>query len=190
MHVVFLDRDGVINAYPGDNGYVKCWKEFKFIPGAIEGIRKLNSKGFKLFVVSNQSGVRKGIYPEKALTDITIRMLKSLKKQKAHIDGVYYCTHRSEENCDCKKPKTGLLHKALAEHAVTCDASYFIGDSFMDMKAAREFGAKPILVLSGKEKIANRSKWEFEPDYIFDNLLIASHYICAHHSDKGLSAGA
>jgi D,D-heptose 1,7-bisphosphate phosphatase len=189
MHVVFLDRDGVINAYPGDNDYVKTWKEFKFIPGSVEGIRKLNGKGFKLFVVSNQGGVSKGVYSQKTLDDMTKKMLQTLKRQNARIDGVYYCTHRKEEECECRKPKTGLLRKALAENDITCETSFFIGDSFMDMTAAREFGAKPVLVLSGKEKIGNRSKWEFEPDYIFDNLLIASHYLCAHYGEKALHFG-
>jgi D-glycero-D-manno-heptose 1,7-bisphosphate phosphatase len=181
MKVIFLDRDGVINAYPGDGGYVKNWDEFKFIPGSIEGIRKLNAKGFKLFVVSNQGGVNKGLYTQATLDEITARMLRQLKKEKAHLDGVYYCIHRSDEQCSCHKPKTGLLERAVAEHNLTVTASVFIGDSFVDMEAARSFGAKPVLVLSGKEKISNRSKWRFEPDFIFDNLLIAAHYLCAHY---------
>ncbi|MDD5195941.1 MAG: HAD family hydrolase [Candidatus Omnitrophica bacterium] len=186
MNVVFLDRDGVINAYPGDAGYVKSWKEFKFIPGSIEGIRKLNGKGFKIFVVSNQSGVSKGIYTRKSLDEMTQKMLRELKKKRAHIDGVYYCTHASADNCECKKPKLGLLNKAVSENGIKCKLSFFIGDSFIDMSAARQFGAKGVLVLSGKEKIANRSKWGFEPDYIFDNLLIASHYLCAQAQEGSL----
>jgi D-glycero-D-manno-heptose 1,7-bisphosphate phosphatase len=179
--VVFLDRDGVINKYPGDTLYVSSWKEFKFIAGSIEGIRKLKEKGFRLFVISNQAGVAKGIYSQKDLDIITRKMVSTLKKHRIGIDGIYYCTHTREDNCSCRKPKTGLLHKAIADFAINPEVSFFIGDSFRDMTAAKEFGAKPVLVLSGKEKISNRANWEFEPDYVFDNLLIAAHYICEHY---------
>ncbi|MBU2102256.1 MAG: D-glycero-beta-D-manno-heptose 1,7-bisphosphate 7-phosphatase [Candidatus Omnitrophica bacterium] len=181
MKVIFLDRDGVINAYPGDGGYVKSWKEFKFIPGSIEGIRKLNAKGFKLFVISNQGGVNKGLYTQETLDTMTSRMMRKLTREGAHLDGVYYCIHRSDENCSCHKPKPGMLEAALREHTIKAEMSFFIGDSFMDMEAAQSFGAKPVLVLSGKERISNRSNWKFEPDFIFDNLLVAAHYLCNHY---------
>ena len=132
-------------------------------------------------MISNQAGVEKGIYSQKTLDDIDNKMIRELKKHKTSLDGIYYCTHRQEANCLCRKPKTGLMHKALKDLNKTPKVSIFVGDSFKDMQAAKEFGAKPVLVLSGKEKISNRNKWEFEPDYIFDNLLIASYYICSHY---------
>lgn len=181
MKIIFLDRDGVINKYPGDRNYVTSPKEFEFIAGSIQGIKKLKEKGFTLIVVSNQAGVSKGLYSEKNLQEITAKMIKELKKHKSGLDGVYYCRHKEEDNCTCRKPKTGLMHQALKDLGKSATISFFIGDSFRDMNAAREFGAKPVLVLSGKEKISNRHKWDFEPDYIFDNLLIASYYICSHY---------
>lgn len=181
MKIVFLDRDGVINKYPGDANYVTSWREFKFIPGVFEALRKLNEKNFKIFIVSNQAGVTKGVYSQATLDQITKKMLHEFKRNKVTVDDVLYCTHREEDNCDCRKPKIGLLNKAAANVGNKVDASFFVGDSFIDMKAARNFGAKPMLVLSGKEKISNRSKWEFEPEYIFDNLLLAAHYLCAHY---------
>jgi D-glycero-D-manno-heptose 1,7-bisphosphate phosphatase len=181
MKVIFLDRDGVINEYPGDTKYVTSIREFKFIPGSIEGIKKLKEKGFKIFVVSNQAGISKGIYSQKELDNITKKMLDGLKKHKVCIEGVSYCVHSKEENCSCRKPRIGLLEKSLSQCDIKPTLSFFIGDSFMDMKAAKSFGAKSILLLSGKEKISNRSQWEFEPDYIFDNLLVAAHYICSHY---------
>lgn len=181
MKIVFLDRDGVINEYPGDRRYVTSPKEFKFIAGSIQAIKKLKEKGFTIFVISNQAGVEKGIYSQKTLDDIDNKMIRELKKHKTNLDGIYYCTHKEETNCLCRKPKTGLMHKALKDLNKTPKVSIFVGDSFKDMHAAKEFGAKPVLVLSGKEKISNRNKWEFEPDYIFDNLLIASYYICSHY---------
>jgi D-glycero-D-manno-heptose 1,7-bisphosphate phosphatase len=181
MKVVFLDRDGVINEYPGHGEYVTNHRQFNFIPGSIEGIRKLKNKGFKLFVVSNQAGVSKGLYSQKDLEIITNKMVKGLKKKGVEVDGVHYCMHRNEDNCDCRKPKTGLLEEAIKDFVHKTKHTFFIGDSFRDMNAARAFGAKTILVLSGKEKISNRSNWEFEPDYVFDNLLLAAHYLCSHY---------
>ena len=179
--IVFLDRDGVINKYPGDGDYVKSRKEFEFIPGSIAAIRKLNEQGFKLFVISNQAGVAKKLYSQKDLDLIDQRMQGSLKKQKAHLDGIFYCTHVNEDNCDCRKPKTGLLEKAVASLGAQAASSVFVGDSILDIRTARNFGSGAILVLSGKEKIANRSHWEIEPDFICDNLLVATYYICQHY---------
>ncbi len=181
MNVVFLDRDGVINKYPGDGDYVKSLREFHLIPGSVEGIRKLHAKGFKIFVVSNQAGVGKGIYSQRALDKITAHMLKLLKRQNAHLDGVFYCVHRSEEECNCRKPRTGLLHDIIAKYQLSPTTTYFIGDSFVDMQTARAFGSRAILVLTGKEKISNRKNWEFDPDFICDSLLIAAHYLCEHY---------
>jgi histidinol-phosphate phosphatase family protein len=179
MKVAFLDRDGVINKYPGDHAYVTSWKEFHLIPGSIEGIRKLNQKDFRVFVISNQAGVSKGLYSQKALDEIDKRMLAAFRKHKVKVDGIYYCTHREEDNCACRKPKTGLLTKALQETGISEPEVFFVGDSFIDMNTARNFGAKAILVFSGKEKISNRPKWDFEPDYLCDNLLMAAHYLCS-----------
>ena len=181
MKVVFLDRDGVINKYPGHGEYVTHHREFDFIPGSLEGVRKLKEKGFKLYVVSNQAGVSKGLYSQKDLDAITRKMFQGLKKKGVKVDGVYYCTHQNEDNCNCRKPKTGLLEKAIEDSSHKTKLTFFVGDSFKDMNAAKSFGAKTILVLSGKEKISNRSNWEFEPDYIFDNLLLAAHYLCSHY---------
>lgn len=179
--VVFLDRDGVINKYPGDTQYVSSIEEFEFIGGSIEGVRKFNEKGFKVFIVSNQAGVSKGVYSHQDLDKITRKMQAAFKKKKVFVDAVYYCLHREEDNCSCRKPKTGLLDKSLADFKIKPSESFFIGDSFIDMETAVNFGAKSVLVLSGKEKISNRSNWKFEPEYIFDNLLIAAHYICTRY---------
>ncbi len=179
--VVFIDRDGVINQYPGDAKYVCSLKEFKFIPGSLEGIRKLYEKGFKVVVVSNQAGVAKGLYNFRELEKINKKIHRELKRSNAQLSGIYYCTHSSQENCSCRKPETGLLTQAISDLKIKPVISFFVGDSFKYMHTALSFGAKPVLVLSGKEKISNRSKWEFEPDYVFDNLLLAAHYICSHH---------
>jgi len=179
--VVFIDRDAVISQYPGDKRYVCHEREFKLIPGSIEGMRKLYEKDFTLIVISNQAGVAKGLYTLQDLEKMNKKLLRELRKSGAKVAGIYYCTHHPDDNCECRKPKTGLLAQALKELNLKPAISFFIGDSFKDMQAALSFEAKPVLVLSGREKISNRSNWEFQPDYIFDNLLLAAHYICAHY---------
>ncbi len=181
MKVVFLDRDGVINKYPGDTRYVTRWEEFKFIPGSIEAIAKFNEKGFNVFIVSNQAGVGKGLYSEKELNRITKNMVKIMKRKNAEVTGIYYCTHRPQDNCFCRKPKTGLLVRALKDFGLSPTVSFLIGDSMVDIETAKNFGIKSVLLLSGKEKISHQEKWPFKPDYIFDNLLIASYYLCSHY---------
>ena len=181
MKVIFLDRDGVINEYPGHTKYVNNWQEFKFIPGSIEGMKKLNACGFKLCIISNQGGISKGLFTQQDLDEIDENMLKEFKIQGAEVEGIYYCTHLKSDNCDCRKPKTGLLKQAVSNLGTNPGISFFIGDSFMDMEAARCFGAKSMLVLSGKEEISNRDQWEFEPDHIFDDLKSAADYLCAHY---------
>lgn len=175
--IVFLDRDGVINEYPGNHNYVNSWKEFKFIPGSIRAVKMLNSAGFKVFVISNQAGVAKGLYTLEDLEYINKKMNAALKKAGARLDGIYYCIHHPQDNCFCRKPRIGMLKTALADFQINPKASFFIGDSFMDMKAGADFGVKTVMLLSGREKISNRGNWEFEPDYIFDNLLVAAHYL-------------
>lgn len=179
MKVVFLDRDGVINEYPGDRKYVTGKDEFKFIPGSIEAMKKLNLAGFKLFVISNQAGVAKGLYSLQDLEQINQKMQEELKIHGVSIEGIYYCTHHPQAGCDCRKPKTGLLEKAITDLGTEPKQTFFIGDSFKDLKAAISFKAKPILVLSGREKISNRPNWKFEPEYVFDNLLLAADYLCS-----------
>jgi histidinol-phosphate phosphatase family protein len=182
MKAVFLDRDGVINEYPGHYEYVKSWKEFHFLPNIKEALKKLNEQGFELFVVSNQAGVSKGLYTQADLDLLTKNMLAELAQSSVKISGVYYCIHRSEDNCFCRKPKTGLLDKAVASvkntgEILDISRSYFIGDSLIDIETARAFGLKNILVLSGKETLQNQSAWLHPPDFTAKNLSVAVNLI-------------
>ena len=165
--VVFLDRDGVINEYPGDTRYVTSWEEFHFLPGVKEALGRLIKVGYNIFIVSNQAGVAKGIYSEEILDEITSNMLNELNSSGVEISGVYYCIHRDDDNCSCRKPKTGLLERALKEHNISQDIlskSFFVGDSIRDIQAGQSVGCRTILVLSGKEKQGNQSGWSIQPD--------------------------
>ncbi len=186
MKIIFLDRDGVINEYPGDKDYVKSWEEFRFIPGAKYALKKLNDRGFKIFIISNQAGVAKAILSQQDLDSLTRKMLRELKKLKINIRGVYYCTHHPDDNCPCRKPKSGLIKKALKEHNIPrsiLKQSFFIGDSIQDVKTGKSVGCKTILVFSGKEKIQNQENWETRPDFAAKDLSEAMELVL---SDKKL----
>jgi len=182
MKVIFLDRDGVINKYPGDADYVKSREEFKFLPRVKLALRKLSDAGFQIFIVSNQAGVSKGIYPRENLDFITSSMLKELKDNGVIIAGVYYCIHRDEDNCSCRKPKTGLIDLALAnlkERGIPLklSGSYFIGDTTRDIETGKKRGLKTILVFSGKERPENKKKWPLQPDFTASDLFEATKII-------------
>lgn len=182
MKAVFLDRDGVINKYPGHGEYVKSWKEFRFLPRVKPALRLLHKNGYLIFVVSNQSGVSKGLYSMAVLKEITKNLVAELKKSGAVLSGVYYCTHTAEENCGCKKPKTGLIRKAVLKLRrrglkISTKESYLVGDNLIDIETGRNAGLKTILVFSGKEKPRNKAKWGLMPDYVAQDLYEAAKRI-------------
>lgn len=144
--VVFLDRDGVINKRPPKADYVKSWKEFEFLPGAIEALRFLNNHGYKIFVISNQAGIAKGMLTKKELDNIHKKMIDELKKKNTKIDGMYYCPHDWDKGCSCRKPKPGLLYQASREHFIDLTKAIFIGDDERDKTAGESAGCTTILV--------------------------------------------
>ena len=177
MKIVFLDRDGVINKYPGDRLYVTSLKKFKFLPNAKKAIALLSKKGCKIFVASNQAGVGKGTYTQKTLDLITAKMLEGIEQVGGKITKVYYCTHRKEIGCSCRKPRPGLLQKAAREFKVNLKKSYFVGDTIRDVLTAHAVGAKSVLLLCGKEKLSNQNNWEAKPDFVFKDLLAAAKFL-------------
>lgn len=174
---VFLDRDGVINKYPGDTKYVTCLDEFRFLPKAKAALALFKKHGFRVFVISNQAGVGKGTYSREALDEITEFMRTAVSRAGGEIQGVYYCVHRPDEYCSCRKPLPGLLHRAQKEHNLSLTGAFFIGDTIRDVSAAHAAGCSSILVLSGKEKYRNRGSWDPAPDLVFKNLYAAAKFI-------------
>lgn len=176
--IIFLDRDGVINKYPGDRNYVTRLKDFKFLKGSISAIKRLTKAGFKIYVISNQAGVSKKLYSKETLDIMTEFMLKKIREAGGKIEKVFYCTHPKNADCKCRKPKTGLLKKAVKGKKIDLNQSYFIGDSLKDIIAGKTFGCKTILVLCGREKLKNSMLWEATPDFIAKSLYDASLKIC------------
>ena len=180
MNVIFLDRDGVINEFPGNGNYVTKVKDFHFIPGAMEAIRSLTQAGYKLFVISNQAGVGKGVYSLDKLKRIDAYMTKNVQRAGGKIRKSFYCTHRSDAGCDCRKPGIGLLKKALKSLNKTiahAQKAFFVGDTEGDIKTGHNAGCKTIFVLSGREDRRYMRKWAVKPDYIARDLKAATEVI-------------
>jgi len=176
MKVVFLDRDGVINEFPGNGNYVTKVKDFHFIDGALEAIRALTETGHKLFVISNQAGVGKGVYSLDKLNRINAHMIKHVQRAGGKIRKSFYCTHRSDAGCDCRKPGIGLLRKALKSLNKTiahAQKAYFVGDTEGDIKTGHNAGCTTIFVLSGRENRRYMRKWDIKPDYVVKDLMAA-----------------
>lgn len=144
--VVFLDRDGIINKKPPKADYVKKWEEFEFLPGAIEGLKLLAENNYDIYIISNQPGITRGAMTEKDLVDIQNKMEEELQKNSIKIAGTYYCLHNWNDDCECRKPKPGLLFKAASEHNLDLRKVIFIGDDERDMQAGETAGCKTILV--------------------------------------------
>ena len=141
---IFMDRDGVIN-YNRDD-YVKSWAEFKFIPGAKEAIKQINDTNRLLILITNQSPIGRGIFTKQTLDNIHFKMLQELSAASAHIDAIYFCPHKPDDNCDCRKPKPGLILKAANDYDVDLKESWMVGDSDTDLKAGAAAGCKTIKV--------------------------------------------
>lgn len=177
MKAIFLDRDGVINRDPGFGDYIKSWEEFEFMPGAIDAIKLLNKHGYEIFVISNQAGVAKGLFSQKALDEITANMLKEIEAKGGKIRAISYCTHASDAGCDCRKPNTAQIKKATKGMDIDFRKTYFIGDSRLDVGAGKNAGCKTILLLTGKEDLEDSKAWRHKPDFIKNNLTEAVKWV-------------
>jgi D-glycero-D-manno-heptose 1,7-bisphosphate phosphatase len=186
MKVVFLDRDGVINEFPGDGLYVTKVKDFHFIPRSLDALKRLTEAGYNIFVVSNQAGVGKGVYSKKKLDQITAHMMKHVTEHGAKIDEVLYCTCKSSDACNCRKPRLGNIIKALELIDKTIDDAphaYFVGDTEVDVKAGTNAGCKTIFVLSGREDCEYMKRWDVRPDFIAEDLYDAVDIILKEDPD-------
>ena len=152
MHLVILDRDGVINRE--SDAYIKSPEEWIPLPGSLEAIARLNRAGFTVVVASNQSGVGRGLFDLNALDAIHSRMQAELAKVGGKIDTIFYCPHKPEDNCDCRKPKAGLFTQIAERYRADLKGVPAVGDSARDVTAARTAGARPILVLTGRGREA------------------------------------
>lgn len=148
---VFVDRDGVINRrLPAD--YVRSWDQFRFLPGARAGLRLLREAGHLLVVITNQRGIGRGLMSEADLAAVHRRMQAELVRARAGVDAIFHCPHDLSADCDCRKPRPGMIEQALQRFAIDTGRSWVVGDSLSDLEAGRAVGIRGILVVPRGEK--------------------------------------
>jgi D,D-heptose 1,7-bisphosphate phosphatase len=174
---VFVDRDGTINR---DVPYCSRPEDFELLPTVAKGIRLLNEHGFKVVVVTNQSGIARGYFTEAMLHMIHRKMLGDLAGEEAFIDAIYYCPHHPDDGCKCRKPGTGLFHRAEAELNIDLAVSYIIGDKLLDVAAAKELKCKTALVPSSEPELTlAREGRHTGADFIGTDFYSAAAWIAA-----------
>jgi len=148
MRAVFLDRDGVVCHNRPD--HVKSWDEFAFLPHALNSLARLAELDLPIIVVTNQAVINRGIVTAETVEKIHRRMVAEIERAGGRIDGVYYCPHRPDEGCECRKPQPGLLRQAAADFGIELEGSYLVGDAWTDIQAGLAVGCTPFLVLTGR----------------------------------------
>lgn len=163
--IIILDRDGVINFDSPD--YIKSPDEWIPIPGSLEAIAMLSKAGFAIVLATNQSGLNRGLYTLEILNQIHQKMISMVEKLGGKISGIYFCPHKPDENCACRKPKIGMLLQIQKDFQAKNTDMIFIGDSVKDYEAAQLFGCAFMLVKTGN---GVKSVKEVKNIPIFDNL--------------------
>lgn len=152
ISTIILDRDGVINQETGY--FVKSVDEWQPIAGSYNAISRLTAAGMRVFVATNQSGIARGLYSARTLDDIHTLMLDGVRQAGGDIEAVYYCPHADEDDCDCRKPRPGMLMQIVAEHGVDPDQSLMVGDSIRDLQAANSAGIRPVWLTRDPDPVA------------------------------------
>jgi D-glycero-D-manno-heptose 1,7-bisphosphate phosphatase len=176
---VFIDRDGTLNI---DCGYIADPRDLVLYPCAAQAVRLVNETGLKAIVVTNQSTVARGYCSEQMIEVIHAKLRDELEKEGAHLDAIYYCPHHPEiggppyrVDCECRKPRAGMLYQAQRDHGIDLGRSYVIGDKTLDIDMARVVGAGAALVRTGfgLDSIRRLEGKSLQPDFICDTVLEA-----------------
>ena len=183
---VFIDRDGTISE---EVGYINHPSRFRVFPYAAAAIKHLNDAGWLAIVVTNQAGVARGYFSEDMIQTVHGEMIMELENGGARLDAVYYCAHHPSVgeppyrfDCDCRKPKPGLISRAARDFDIDLAGSWMVGDRYSDVELARNAGVQSMFVLSGYgrgEWEHQRSTWTEQPDLVAENLLEAVRVIAA-----------
>src|SRR6187402_1694876 len=177
MKLAILDRDGVIN-HDSDQ-YIKSPSEWRPIAGSIEAIARLHQGGWRIAVATNQSGIGRGLFDMATLNAMNDKMMEMVFRQGGRIDALFFCPHTAEENCNCRKPKTGMYEEIAWRFHTELKGVPCIGDGLRDLEAADAVGAQPILVLTGKGKRTLREGGFPKNTVIFPDLAFAASALLA-----------
>jgi D-glycero-D-manno-heptose 1,7-bisphosphate phosphatase len=174
---IFLDRDGTICEEMGYLNHISRVHVFPFVAGAIA---RLNRAGLAVVVVTNQSGVARGIFPESLVAEVQARITSELAAGGARIDAFYYCPHVKEQGCDCRKPLPGMLLRAAKEHGFDLRRSVVVGDRYVDVTMAHSVGGAGVMVKTGfgrGDLEYHHAEWPRQPDAVVDDLAEAADWI-------------
>ena len=172
---VFLDRDGTIME---DANYVGRIEQVTLIPGVQRALKRLRTANFRLFIITNQSGVGRGFFPREAVEQIHAHLDEEFGEVGVQFDRYYVCPHHPEDNCDCRKPKPRFLREAACEYGLDLARCFMIGDRSSDIQAGINAAVRTVLVLTGagKETLAKR---EVRPDHVVADIGAAADWILA-----------
>lgn len=181
---IFIDRDGTISE---EVGYINHLSRFRLFPYSAAALNQLHKNGYLAIVITNQAGVARGYFSEAMVQEIHQQMKKELETSGARLDAIYYCAHHPsvgeppyQLDCDCRKPKPGLLLRAAQDYNIDLANSWMVGDRYSDIELAANAGVKSALVLSGYgrgEWEHQRESWSRQPDLVADDLLAAVNQI-------------
>jgi len=181
---VFLDRDGTISE---EVGYINHPSRLQIYPWAPQAVRLMNERGLKIIVVTNQAGVARGYFKEELVMEVHRRLRDEMTRAGALLDAIYYCPHHPtvgdppyRQECNCRKPKTGMLERAVEEFDIDLRRSFVVGDRYGDIELARNGGAHSVFVLSGYglgEYEYQRQNWKIQPEWVAKDLLEATQTI-------------
>ncbi len=193
---IFMDRDGTVSE---EVGYVNHLSRYRLLPNSLEAIRLINRAGFLAIVTTNQSGVARGYFSEALVQQVHDRLLSWMRDGGARIDAIYYCPHHPVEgqppfraDCDCRKPRPGMIRRAAREHGIDLARSYVIGDSRVDLEAGAAAGVPGVLVLSGYGRGLvehQRERLRVEPIGIEQDLLDAVRFVLAREPGAAAAEG-
>ena len=177
MRLIILDRDGVINQDSDD--FIKSPAEWVPIPGSLEAIARLNQAGYRVVVATNQSGIARGLFDVKTLNAIHQKLHAAAHQAGADVDAIFYCPHAADDNCDCRKPKPGMLQTIASRFNVSLKGVPNVGDSLRDLQAGYGVGCVPYLVLTGKGEKTLRDGSFPKNTVIFPDLAFAASALLA-----------
>lgn len=172
MKIIILDRDGTINQ---DFGFVHKVEDLVFLDNTLIGLKKMQTLDYKLILATNQSGISRGYYTRDQYEEFNKNLIKKLEENEIKIITSFYCPHQPNDNCCCRKPKTGMLDQFINENNVNLQESYVIGDKSSDIMLGHNLRTKSILVLTGMA--GQDKKFDVNPDYIVADLLEAAEKI-------------
>jgi D-glycero-D-manno-heptose 1,7-bisphosphate phosphatase len=187
---VFLDRDGTINV---EAGYIRDLADMHLMPGAGAAIKRLNDLGVPAILATNQSGPARGYYAESHVLDLNNRVADLLAAEGARLDAMFYCPHLPDgtvpeytQDCRCRKPETGMLDDAAAQHGIDLARSYMIGDKSTDVEVGQRAGCRTVLLRSGfgERVLSGEYQWAVTPDFVADTLVEAIDWVVADHAAR------